>query len=312
MVPVKNAYLWISFVLFGIANCSTDSTTDREAAGGSAAKGGTASGGSGHEPATPIFPTGGAAHAGAGGEPTPTIAEGGAGGARPVAAHPTYEDECADDLRHIVPEENECPTDEGCPLVRPSEGDSCNAVGGAGPDDTWCNYRLGGCGCGEDGWHCEDLEVPHCVEPPEVQRLCPPDVVDESRKISELNKYERLAWCNWFADPSGAPRPRVQSSEGNEEGLSSQYPGFVAEGLCMLELPTELCLENFNARPNCEATIGDLDDCVETLRASYFDGAVLPPGFQYGWVGNRCQALRAQAGCEGLIVIEDCNELPFK
>lgn len=306
---MKNAYLWTSFVLFGIANCSPDSTTDTNVRGGSGGKVGTASGGSGHKPATPIFPTGGAAQAGVGGESAPTVAESGAGGAAPVPPHPTYEDECADDLMHVVPKERECPANDACPLEQPDEADACNAAGGAGPDaPPFCTYLSANCSCTLAGWTCEEHEHPYCLYPVEVRRLCPPSGVDESKQIKDLTADERLAWCNWFGDPSGAPRPTVRPHEGPDLPLSDLLDELYGEGLCMLELPVDLCLQTFGARPDCEATVGDLDDCVETLRATSQD--VVKPDQFSGWVGNRCAALRAQPSCDGLFVTDYNGCLP--
>lgn len=65
---------------------------------------------------------------------------------------------------------------------------------------------------------------------------------------------------------------------------------------CMPELPAELCVMNLHARPGGTATLGDLNDCVETVRAVRHDG----------WVGHGCAPLLAQPTCQGVIVSPDC------
>ena len=175
-----------------------------------------------------------------------------------------------------------------CPRVAPSPSSSC--VGHTGQD---CYYPLEGCSCATGGdWSCTPNFKP--ASPPlEVKRLCPPAGVDETEEIKDLSDDEALAWCNWYADPSGAPRPAVAPGDSPDEARSyGSIWSSVGVKACVADLPAELCVKNLRTQP-CTATLGELDDCIESMRAMGFT----PPG----WVGRGCAPLMANPSCPRVI-----------
>jgi len=327
----------------GVAGSKTKPPSAGASSGG-APIGEPSSGGAPTEPGT-----GGVVEPGIGGSPDP-ISFGGA---------PTYLDECAPDLLHVLPRpEFECPAEIGndmAPCDIP-ENAACvwqvidlveqrTGYGFAGCYATltgtrWRNYVIGEVGpAGENGEHCPDWlpeagsscsghageicyypavscscagdsEVWACEPDPgmpgnpplhglplEVQRLCPPEGLDESKQIKDLTEAEVLTWCNWHGDPSGEPRPEVIDDRGSD-GYATW--GFnIGYELCLPQIPVELCVRNFRALPECTATLGDLDDCVETIRGSHQNE-------RPAWVGHGCVPLLTHPSCEGLIVSDDC------
>lgn len=107
-----------------------------------------------------------------------------------------------------------------------------------------------------------------------------------------------LTWCQWHADPSGAPRPQVIDDRGTD-GYASYGFGYSEWHLCMPDIPAELCVQNFREVPGCTATLGDLDDCIETFYGNHQNE-------RPAWVGHGCVPLVANPTCEGLMVSDDC------
>lgn len=189
---------------------------------------------------------------------------------------------------------------ENCPDWFPVAGSSC-----AGHAGEICYYPALSCSCAVDGasWSCEvdpgtEGGPAYVGLPVEVKRLCPPDGIDESKQVRELSEAEIVAWCNWHGDPSGAPRPEVIGDDRGTDGYAT-YGFNIGYDVCLPEIPVELCVHNFHAVRQCTATLGDLDDCVETIRGG---GQNDRPA----WVGHGCAPLLANPSCAGLVVSSDC------
>lgn len=176
---------------------------------------------------------------------------------------------------------------ENCPHAQPLAGSSC-----AGHVGENCYFPIAACSCAaEDGnWECEDNVKPVMV-PAEVERLCPPAGIDEAKQLKDLSDAEALAWCNWYADPSGAPRPPITDNDppGVAKSYSTRYIA-VGASACIMDLPVEYCVQSLQLRPDCTATLAELDDCVESIRVA--------PG---GWVGHGCAPLLANPTCKNVI-----------
>jgi hypothetical protein len=177
---------------------------------------------------------------------------------------------------------------QNCPKSMPEAETTC--AGHAGES---CYYPLAACSCADDGdvWACTENVKPNLV-PRVVERLCPPDGVDESKRIDQLSSTEVEAWCRWYASPDGAERPPISGID--PPGLAVYYATSYTDvnfDACVMDLPFEYCVQNFATRPSCTASLLQLDDCVESVFAD--------PG---GWVGQGCGPFLTTAGCEGLIV----------
>jgi len=180
-----------------------------------------------------------------------------------------------------------------CPKIAPVPDTSCAMHAGQ-----HCYYPLEDCACGasEGNWQCHENANP--TSPPiEVKRLCAPLGIDETKQLSQLSDEEVRAWCDWYADPSGAPRPTVSPQDPPD--LARSYASLNTNGApgdaCILELPAELCVKNIRTQPACTATLAELDDCVETIRA--MGGG----GFVEYWVGHGCAPLMANPTCSRVI-----------
>jgi hypothetical protein len=175
---------------------------------------------------------------------------------------------------------------QNCPKIQPAAGSSC-----AGHSGENCYYMEESCSCGTgggDSWSCEPNAKSYSLPLP-VQRLCPPQGLDEAKQLKDLTDEEVEAWCGWYGDPSGEPRPPVTDNDPPDEALS--YPtrfSAVGASACMMELPIAHCITNIRLRPDCTATVGELDDCIETLRV-------------LGIVGHGCGPLLANPTCENVI-----------
>jgi len=90
---------------------------------------------------------------------------------------------------------------------------------------------------------------------------------------------------NWKCNAN--PKPDSPPMEVTRPSWYST-PGVAA---CILDLPAELCVKNVRSRPDCTATVGELDDCVETILAAGFSG----------WVGHGCAPLMSNPTCQNVI-----------
>jgi hypothetical protein len=178
---------------------------------------------------------------------------------------------------------------QNCPKTQPAAGSTC-----AGHSGENCYYMEEWCSCGTgggDNWSCEPNAKSYSLPMP-VQRLCPPEGLDESQQLKDLSDEQVEAWCAWYGDPEGEPRPRVTDNDPPDQALSygARFSA-VGASACFMELPIAHCKTNMRLRPGCTATLGQLDDCVETIRA----GAG-------GWVGHGCGPLLANPTCKNVIV----------
>jgi hypothetical protein len=176
-----------------------------------------------------------------------------------------------------------------CPHQPPDTGSSC-----AGHEGQICYYPLGSSSCAVSGGNWAFSASAKVDSPPrEIERLCPPVGIDETKQVKDLSDAEVDAWCNWYGDPSGTPRPAV--SPNDRPGFANDYVSIYLSmassvGVCIDELPAALCAKNLRTQP-CTATLAQLDDCIETARA----------GFAPGWVGHGCAPLIANPTCPGVI-----------
>jgi len=182
-----------------------------------------------------------------------------------------------------------------CPHALPEAGSSCS--GHAGEN---CYFPQAACVCAGDtaNWTCTENPKPNLVPAP-VERLCPPDGVDETKAINDLSNQEVGAWCDWYA--GGGPRPRFTGRD--EPGYASTYAtswGHIGGEVCVMDLPFDWCMQNMLLHQSCTATLGQLDDCVESIRA-------WPNG---GWVGHGCGPLLSNTSCARLIVQAVPNSMP--
>lgn len=181
---------------------------------------------------------------------------------------------------------------QNCPHVAPEAGSSC-----AGHAAEYCYFPSAFCSCADDDaeWSCRANAKPN-MPPVEVVRLCPPAGLDESKQIKDLSEQEKLAWCSWYGDPSGRPRPPVTDNDPPGQALSYGTAfNAVGASACIMDLPIEYCVMNLGLRPDCTATLAELDDCVETIRAT----GIGSPG--PGWVGHGCGPLLANPTCANVI-----------
>jgi hypothetical protein len=97
-----------------------------------------------------------------------------------------------------------------------------------------------------------------------VQRLCPPEGLDESQQLKDLSDEQVEAWCGWYGDPEGEPRPPVTDNDPPDQALSygARFSA-VGASACFMELPIAHCKTSMRLRPGCTATLGQLDDCVQ-------------------------------------------------
>lgn len=177
-----------------------------------------------------------------------------------------------------------------CPHAQPEQGSSCQ-----GHAYENCYYPEAFCSCvtNPDGWNCVENPKPNRVPAP-VERLCPPAGIDESKAIQDLSSLEIDAWCRWYA--GGGPRPEMSGID--SPGYADSYTisfGHIGGEVCLLDLPVDWCMKNILLhQAECTATLEQLDDCVESIRAwSRAEPA---------WVGHGCGPLLSTPGCERLIV----------
>lgn len=174
-----------------------------------------------------------------------------------------------------------------CPHAVPEAGSSCS--GHAGEN---CYFPQAACACADEAanWSCTENRKPNLVPAP-VERLCAPDGVDEARAINDLSSGEIDAWCQWYGGGGPRPDPTGRDAPGYASTYSTSW-GHIGAEVCLMDLPFDLCKSNMLLHQSCTATLGQLDDCVESIRA-------WPTG---GWVGHGCGPLLSNTSCARLIV----------
>jgi len=186
--------------------------------------------------------------------------------------------------------------DASCPRQGPKLGDSCPMR----TDVETCIYPTIYCECrniSPGQWLCTDALAGKLSPPVEVQRLCTPTYFDETQLVKEMGPKLTPLWCQWNAQINGAKEAPVSGKD--SPGVADSYPyqlfSTPEESLCLADLPPDLCARNLDSLASkCTATIGELDDCVETIRAA-------PAG---GWVGHGCAPLLRNPTCAGVVVQE--------
>jgi hypothetical protein len=180
-----------------------------------------------------------------------------------------------------------------CPHAQPEAASNCSGHAGE-----HCYFPYATCVCAADDatWACQGNPKPDLVPAP-VQRLCLPAGLDESKPIKDLTDAEVSAWCTWYGNPSGRARPPI--TDNDPPGMALSYgTNFMEVGVnaCLMDLPQLYCEKSLRLRPNCTATLEQLDDCVESI----FAVGIGNPG--PGWVGHGCGPLLGNQTCSNVIV----------
>ena len=177
-----------------------------------------------------------------------------------------------------------------CPTSAPAEGSSC---AGQQHGDS-CNYPFLSCTCSLGTWGCRNDSF---FAPREVVRACPPDGIDESKLVKDLTDEEAVAWCQWYGDPTGRPRPPINPNFPADDTTGYAYTwmndlwGGGLDG-CFVELPVEYCVRNLRYQ-SCNAPLRELDDCLESMRRTGSANAI---------VGFGCGPYYRNATCDRTIV----------
>jgi len=178
------------------------------------------------------------------------------------------------------------PRTEGCPALPPIEESPC-----VGDEFTVCSYFPDlDCRCFEDGWSCSRV-FPHGECSSEHVWQGPAQTaINESKRIKDLSHAEVEAWCAWYAEVTGSSQEaETPTADGWVD--SDQYRSRICQEnqACALLLPRSQCESSLEIQP-CEATLGELDDCVKTMDNGCF------------LVGHGCAPLRQKPWCQGIIV----------
>ncbi|MEP7049141.1 MAG: hypothetical protein ABJB12_02260 [Pseudomonadota bacterium] len=184
--------------------------------------------------------------------------------------------------------------DSSCPKHAPALGAACPSVGNRVET---CIYPADYCECSSIApgkWLCTDQHGGKLSPPTQDERICVPAELDETQRVKDMGPKLTALWCQWLAQLTGK---MVALSGKDSPGVADSYgyqtlstPEF---NVCLASLPPELCAQNLDSRGSeCTATVGQLDDCVQTILA-------LPNG---GWVGHGCAPLLANPTCAGVTV----------
>lgn len=149
-----------------------------------------------------------------------------------------------------------------CPVEQPEQGTSCFGLKG-----TTCPYPLDvECECpatiGNDDWDCRSQRV-------DLPML--PANFPGSKRIRDLTDGDRQNWCAWLTEPEpGFPSPPEVAPDADgyypEMGCATQSGTLGCPGIMEPHgYPASVCVANL-ALSSCEATLGDLTDCVLTVR----------------------------------------------
>ncbi len=186
--------------------------------------------------------------------------------------------------------------DKDCPRLMPADGSVCDLDVAR----TCAYYPDVECRCfPEEGWYCPRKgQVASCSNPPIWSG--PPPPIDEKTLIKDLTDDEAAAWCAWHAQIIGSNPYEVPPTYDGWvtawEVRPPYYPTFCTSSVfdsdvCVAKLPLDYCVSSLKAQP-CEATVGELDDCVKTIDNQCFI------------VGHGCMPLRKRPWCRGLVVGE--------
>jgi len=185
------------------------------------------------------------------------------------------------------------PPDAECPHQAPALGGSCpNRT-----DVETCVYPTNYCECGSllpGQWLCTEALAGMVSPPVPVQRLCAPTSFDETQLVKEMGPKLTALWCAWDQQVGGYADVAVSGKD--SPGVADSYAYHTLSSpelsLCLADLPSGYCSQNLDTFGfNCTATIGELDDCMETIRAAKTGG----------WVGHGCAPLLSNPTCVGVL-----------
>lgn len=149
-----------------------------------------------------------------------------------------------------------------CPSEQPEHGTSCFGLKG-----TTCYYPTEvECQCpnesGNDNWDCRTQLVALAALP---------GTFPEDTRIRDLSDMDRQAWCEWLTAPEpGFPGPAEVPPDPDgyypAMGCATQSGTLGCPGILMPHnFPASACVANL-ALSSCQAPLGDLTDCVLTVR----------------------------------------------
>jgi hypothetical protein len=171
-----------------------------------------------------------------------------------------------------------------------------------------CWYPEGQCLCDADSttWVCDTTATQYLPRPPrQIKRLCVD--FDESKLVKDLTEQEARDWCKWSVTYNNNNTPNLELLAPTPPPYDSRNYGVTFGDLggevCRPVLPIDACAANLKVAPDCDATLGELSECAETISA------------QNTRVGRGCEALLQNASCAGVFALRVPNgaacPLPF-
>jgi hypothetical protein len=188
--------------------------------------------------------------------------------------------------------------DANCPKQAQVLGAACPNIDAQSGVEV-CIYPAQYCECSSISpgqWLCAGSSLGGSFSPPRpVERACAPTYIDETQLVKDMGPKLTALWCAWSEEISGKLAVELSGKDSPGVADSYEYQTFSTPelDLCLADLPSGLCSSNLDSLGRqCTATIGELDDCVETILATKTGG----------WVGHGCAPLLANPSCAGVLV----------
>jgi hypothetical protein len=177
--------------------------------------------------------------------------------------------------------------DDLCPPDLPAEGSDC--FGYVTLSCPYPHFQRCTCQSSDRQWHCTDGSA----LPDSINHSPPPDTSTAAKKIVDLTDAEAHTWCAWYsAFAQGVGTPAARSSTVAPDGYltTGLYVSWeFYDYACLAEpLGEDQCVQNLGLL-HCEATLGELTDCILTS----WSGVPQPHG---------CGRFFEAANCDGTIV----------
>lgn len=172
-----------------------------------------------------------------------------------------------------------------CPELMPESESSCADQG-----TSECEYPIGTlCTCPRDDedprWSCKEIrEAPASRAPADVKA---------TTLVSELTDVARSNVCAWIASVGGVSDAATVAEDGYTIGNACRYGWEPTKQALFPGVSEQQCASNL-ALSNCDATVGELAECVMAFS-----------GFDYG---ASCGHYLEHDGCSGTVVVaHDCS-----